>query len=42
MQVRRFKSTAWAALMTAACRNMKKVVLHPARVIRVKKSLFRF
>ncbi|MBN8235460.1 hypothetical protein JF544_09365 [Halobacillus kuroshimensis] len=27
------------ALMTAACRNMKKVVLHPARVSWVQESL---
>ncbi|WP_272918167.1 hypothetical protein [Halobacillus litoralis] len=30
------------ALMTAACRNMKKTLLHPAMGIWVKESLFRF
>ncbi|WP_206932364.1 hypothetical protein [Halobacillus kuroshimensis] len=54
-QVRRFKRTAWAALlalawkkgkeqagMTGACRNMKKIVLHPATMSWVKESLFHF
>ncbi|MYL39115.1 hypothetical protein GLV97_14970 [Halobacillus litoralis] len=30
------------ALMTAACRNMKKIALHPTRVSGVKGSLCRF
>ncbi|WP_263620990.1 hypothetical protein [Halobacillus litoralis] len=30
------------ALMTAACRNMKKTVLYPARGSGVKEGLFRF
>ncbi|WP_373562403.1 hypothetical protein [Halobacillus litoralis] len=30
------------ALMTAACRNMKRTVLPPARVSGVKEGLFRF
>ncbi|WP_027953974.1 hypothetical protein [Halobacillus kuroshimensis] len=30
------------ALITAACRNMKKIVLHPATMSWVKESLFHF
>ncbi|MBN8234202.1 hypothetical protein JF544_03040 [Halobacillus kuroshimensis] len=29
-------------LMTGACRNMKKIVLHPATMSWVKESLFQF